>query len=143
MGGVSVMKSILTLKYSDVLKRLDATLIRVNRGTKKATKAACEEILAESKKEVPTDTNTLKNSGFYEVQGSYTNFVGTVGYGGNGNPVNPRTGEHASDYMVVVHEDLDANHPNGKAKFLEDPVRRYTSKFARRASSFIKNDLGL
>ena len=30
--------------------------------------------------------------------------------------------------MVAVHERLDVYHPNGKAKFLEDPVNRHTRK---------------
>lgn len=143
MGGVSLMKSILSVKYDNVVKRLDATMLRVQRGTKKATLAACQEIIKDSKEEVPKDTETLAKSAFYEVQGSYKNFVGIVGYGGNGDPVNPRTGESASDYMIVVHEDLEAKHNNGKAKFLEDPVRRYASKFATRVSNFIKQETGM
>lgn len=141
MGGVSIMKAIFDIKFDEVLRGLDTTLLRVNRGTKKATIAACEEIIADSKREVPKETGTLESSAYYEVQGSYSNFVGIVGYGGNGNPVNPKTGEAASEYMVAVHEDLEANHPNGKAKFLEDPVRRFVSKFTTRASSFIKAEL--
>jgi hypothetical protein len=36
------------------------------------------------------------------------------------------------DYAVIVHEDLEAIHPVGKAKFLEDPIRDYASeKFPR------------
>lgn len=35
------------------------------------------------------------------------------------------------DYAVYVHEDLSVYHPNGQAKFMEDPARRLAPKFAR------------
>ena len=36
------------------------------------------------------------------------------------------------DHLAAVHEDLDAIHPVGIAKFLEDPIRDYASeKFLR------------
>jgi hypothetical protein len=135
------MKGILNIKYDEVVRRLDASVIKVNRGTKKATIVACQEIIEDSKKEVPKVTGTLAASAFYEVLGEYSYFIGVVGYGGNGNPVNPTTGEAASEYMLAVHEDLSARHPNGKAKFLEDPVRRYTLKFGSRIADFIRNEL--
>jgi len=102
------------------------------RGTKKATIAACEEILKMSLLEVPRDTSTLADSAFYEVSvrediKSHV-FEAIVGYGGNGDPINPKTGKPASSYMVAVHERLDVHHPVGKAKFLEDPVRRFANE---------------
>jgi hypothetical protein len=68
-------------------------------------------------------------SAYYKVTqrsdvGGYS-YQGEVGYGGNGDPVNPRTGKRASSYMVDLHENMDTPHQNGKAKFLEDPVREY------------------
>ena len=109
----------------------EAAIRNLGRGTKKATIAACEEILAASLLEVPRDTQTLAASGFYKVSKrtdvkSYA-YEGVVGYGGNGDPVNPKTGHLSSSYMVAVHEDMNAKHLIGKAKFLEDPVREYGS----------------
>lgn len=101
-------------------------------GTKKATEASCREIYENSLKQVPKNTMTLADSAFYEVSrrtdiASYR-FSGVVGYGGNGDPVNPKTGKRASYYMVAVHERLDVVHPNGKAKYLEDPVREFAAR---------------
>lgn len=131
------------VNYNDVVRNLQAAVARVERGTKKATIAACEEIKQDTLEEVPRDTNALADSFFYEVEGSYSNFTATIGYGGNGDPVNPTTGKHASEYMVEVHEDLEMPHPRGgKAKFLEDPIRAYQAKFLPGAAMIIKAELG-
>ncbi len=120
----------------------------VDKGTKKATIAACEEILEESKKQVPKLTLTLLLSAFYEVARRSDTAATTwayeaiIGYGGNGDPINPITGMPASSYMVAVHENLDAYHPTGKAKYLEDPVREYAdNKFQRTIFKYAKESL--
>lgn len=110
----------------------------VFRGTKRATTEAAEEIMAESKRQVPKDTGTLLDSAYYDVyrrtdtSPTYWAYEAILGYGGNGDPINPKTGKPASHYMVAVHEDLDAFHYNGKAKFLEDPVRDYAARNFKR-----------
>ena len=105
---------------------LTVTISKVGNGSRKATEQACRDISDESLMQVPYDTGTLASSQFWEVTGDWrTGWTGVIGYGGNGNPVNPKTGKPASYYMAAVHEDLTAHHPLGKAKFLEDPLRRY------------------
>ena len=102
-------------------------------GTKKATTAAAQEILGESMAQVPKETYTLLMSAYYEVARrsdtalSTWSYEAIIGYGGNGDPINPKTGRPASSYMLAVHEDLSATHIDGKAKFLEDPVREYAA----------------
>lgn len=104
-----------------------AMINRVGNGSRKALIEACRTISENSLAQVPRDTETLANSQFWEVKGSYkTIWEAVIGYGGNGNPINPKTGKTASSYMLKVHEDLTARHFIGKAKFLEDPVREYT-----------------
>lgn len=116
----------------------EVAIRNVARGTKKATTAACEEILKASMEQVPRLTNTLLMSAYYEVTrrtdtaATTWSYEAIIGYGGNGDPVNPTTGMPASSYMVAVHEDLSAYHAVGKAKFLEDPVREYGSKQLKR-----------
>lgn len=132
----------ISVNATEVLRNLQVAVTRVERGTKKATRAALEEIAADSLAEVPRDTDTLASSLYTRVDGSYKNFTGEIGYGGNGDPVNPNTGLRTSQYMVRDHEDLSAEHPVGKAKFLEDPVNRYKSKFLPGAAAAIKSELG-
>lgn len=112
----------------DFKSSCEATISKVGRGTKKATVQACRDISEESLRQVPYDTGTLAASQFWDVTGHWrTGWTGTIGYGGNGNPINPKTGKPASSYMAAVHEDLTAHHPMGKAKFLEDPLRQYAA----------------
>lgn len=104
----------------------EAMINRVGNGSRKALVEACNIISENSLAQVPRDTDTLANSQFWEVTGSYKiGWEAVIGYGGNGDPINPKTGKAASSYMLKVHEDLSTHHFIGKAKFLEDPVREY------------------
>lgn len=121
----------------------DVAISKVGNGSRKALIAACEEILDESMKQVPFDTGTLMQSAFYEITGHWrTGWNAVIGYGGNGDPVNPKTGKPASYYVMAVHEDLEAYHPLGKAKFLEDPAREYArKKFPRTVFKHVQESL--
>lgn len=133
----------------------EAVLRNVDRATRAGTTQACQEILEESLKQVPRDTGTLASTAFYDVQRrmatkNYT-YEGIVGYAGQSGAgmshdrVNPKSGAAASSYVMKVHEDLEAFHPNGgKAKFLEDPVRAYgASRFKRVAETHWMNAIQL
>lgn len=121
----------------------EAAISKVGNGSRKSLVQACRDISEASLNEVPVDTSTLALSQFWEVNGNYkTGWDATIGYGGNGDPVNPKTGRKASSYMVAVHEDLAARHPHGKAKFLEDPIREYAKeRFPRTVIRNINNEL--
>jgi len=97
-----------------------------------------ENIMAESKAEVPFDTGTLRSSAYitkpmYVQSGSV---VVKMGYGGLNDKMNPdrdkKTGRNkmASEYALAVHETKKYYHPYGKWKFLEDPLRRQATQFA-------------
>ena len=71
------------------------------------------------------------------VRGSVGSVITSVNAQMGYNPINPKNGLPASAYAAIVHEDLNMPHPNGgKAKFLEDPVRAYASKFTRVAETY-------
>lgn len=81
-------------------------------------------IIDESKAQVPTSTATLRNSAYtVELQTEGQVVAQRVGYGGPNDQINPKTYKLASSYMVPVHEKINATHVQGKAKYLEDPVR--------------------
>lgn len=114
-------------KYFDA--SLEALVSKVGNGSRKALVEACRIISEASLNQVPRDTDTLANSQFWNISGHYkTGWNAVIGYGGNGNPVNPKTGHRASSYMLAVHENLSAYHVIGKAKFLEDPIRSYAAE---------------
>ena len=123
--------------------RCDAIVSKVGNGSRKALIEACNKISEDSLNQVPRDTETLALSQYWEVTGSYkTEWVATIGYGGNGDPVNPKTGKRASSYMVAVHEDLSVMHVHGNAKFLEIPIRTYAAQnFPRTAIKHIQEAL--
>ena len=127
----------------DFENKCEAIISKVGSGSRKAAVEACRIISEDSLNQVPRDTETLALSQFWEVTGHYkTGWIGTVGYGGNGDPINPRTGQRASQYMVVVHEDMSAIHLIGKAKFLEDPIRAFAKeRFPRTVFNHVQNAL--
>ena len=122
---------------------LEAVLSKIGKNTRKGAIEACRIISEDSLNQVPRDTDTLAMSQFWEVTGYYkTGWNAIIGYGGNGDPINPKTGRRASSYMVVVHEDLDALHIIGKAKFLEDPIRDYyRERFPRTIMQYVNDAL--
>lgn len=127
----------------DFESQCNVAISKLGNGSRKALVEACDEILDESMAQVPIETSTLMLSAFWEIHGHWrTGWNAIIGYGGNGDPVNPKTGKPASAYAVAVHEDLSAVHPIGKAKFLEDPVRAYASKkFPRTVFKYAKESL--
>lgn len=71
-----------------------------------------EETMAQSKQRVPVDTGALRSSGHVVAPDPNAQVLQmTLGYGGA-----------AVDYALVVHENLEARHPVGEAKYLERPV---------------------
>lgn len=131
----------LTVDYKDFEKRLQIALSRVERGTKKATIRACEQIKDIVLPQVPSETGALSSAFFYEIDGSYRNFSARVGFGGPKDVRNPKTGQMVSEYMVAVHEDLHAVHPIGNAKFLENAVREYQEKFLATVAEEVRSSL--
>lgn len=110
--------------------RLDAILGSLPHKIDAALYAEAEIEMAESKRRVPVDTGVLRGSSFVEepTTDGRTHSV-VMGYGGA-----------ASAYAVVVHEDMDAFHPVGEAKFLEGPLRESAPYLADRIARRIELD---
>lgn len=104
---------------------------------------AAQEIMDLSQLQVPFETGTLRNSGF--VSGPERDESGRVqvriGYGGEADKQNPKTGQMASEYMIPVHERLDVQHPIGKAKFFEDPVIEVSQRMGRRIAKEVRDEM--
>lgn len=97
------------------LDRLVAALTRAQTlGVAALTKAMVDEmdkVMELSKLQCPVDTGTLRASGAVQPPVKTGNQVTvTAGYGGA-----------AQGYAIFVHEDLNAHHDVGNAKFLEAP----------------------
>jgi len=113
-------------------KKLDEFLKDYPNEVAGAVYSEAETIMTLSKKEVPTDTSALKDSGFVEkpIVGKEKVSV-KLGYGGVATKINPKSGEPTTSYAEIVHENLLATHPSGKAKYLEDPIREREPEIAK------------
>lgn len=87
-----------------------------------------EAIMKDSKELVPVDTGVLRASGHVELPSIDGQGVKVeMGYGGA-----------AERYALIQHERLDYNHPNGQAKFLEQPVLEHAQGMAERLGASVK-----
>ena len=78
--------------------------------------------MTESKKRVPVDTTALKSTGIVEKpQFNGNNISVRLGYGGVAKVVT-RKGDTFVGYAYIVHEDLEALHKVGQAKYLSSVI---------------------
>jgi len=107
------------------LSQLNSNIAKSKWGILGASKQAileeAQEIMADSVEQVPQMSGALLASASIEQDAQ-----GNVEFGYGGKPqINPLTGEDVNSYMISVHERLDVVHPQGKAKFLEDPINTH------------------
>lgn len=90
-----------------------------------------EGIMAQSKQLVPVDKGTLRASGHVQLPERLGNrIVVTLGFGGP-----------AAPYAISVHENLQAFHPVGTAKYLSLPFRQAAQGFPTRLAAKLKRGL--
>lgn len=78
--------------------------------------------MTESKRRVPVDTGVLRASGMVSLpEREGRNISVTLSYGGA-----------AEDYAIPVHENLEAHHTNGQAKYLESVLNESRQHMAER-----------
>jgi hypothetical protein len=106
-------------------EQMRAKLTRVRtRFPKEYRKAMQEEMkieLAESNRRTPIDTGDLRNSGRLESQQTARSASVEIVYGSD-----------SVDYAVTVHEDLEAFHRVGQAKFLESTLNESEPHMGKR-----------
>lgn len=74
----------------------------------------------ESQELVPVETGELKESGVADKPEWEGNRLAMeIGYGGT----------QAEEYAAIVHEDMEAHHDQGQAKYLEQPLNEAEEKF--------------
>lgn len=88
--------------------------------------------MTESKRRVPVDTGTLRASGHVQEPVRSGKSVSVMlAYGGA-----------AEQYAVIVHEDLEAHHAHGQAKYLESVLRESAPYMRKRVAARINlNDI--
>ncbi len=95
-----------------------------------------EEVMTEAKIETPVDEGPLRASGHVQLPIVQPTVVDVeLGFGGPAGAGNQgETNDKDVGYAVYVHENLTAKHPVGKAKFLEDPIKRRQGSMPARAA---------
>lgn len=111
----------ITVKGTEqITKILDSLGERAIQALEQSLHEVGEELMTRSKMLVPVDTSALRASGVaqpVERQGDV--LVETLSYGGTAGAT--VAGKYVG-YAIYVHENMQAHHVNGQAKFLEQPV---------------------
>lgn len=99
-------------------------------------------ILASSLGLVPVDTSALRSSGYVMEPIQEIDMISVYfGYGGPAAKINPKTGQSTDGYALTVHENLEAFHKVGCAKFLELPFDQARRGMPARLAAFIRSDM--
>ena len=103
------------------LKKADNAFARMEKNMPGAVADTCNDsaklLLAKSQLEVPRKTNALADTGrVTEVSAGGVHQARGVKYGDS------EVDGVGVDYAAAVHEILKASHPQGKAKYVEDPL---------------------
>ena len=96
--------------------------------TARALYSEANKIFIDSQAQVPIDTGALRASGIVTkpyVTGTTAEVQ--ISYGGA-----------AAPYAVIVHEDLEVNHPVGKAKYLEDPLSQAIPNITKNVANSVE-----
>lgn len=119
-------------------KEVDRALAKLggpdlNSAAKFALNNLGENIMGESKLEVPVDEGILRGTGHVDPARVVNSFLVLVemGYGGPSAP-----------YALIQHENLDFQHkPGEKAKYLEDPFNRWAKVAEVRIAADLRRKL--
>lgn len=115
----------------NVIGRIRAIMQNAEDGGTEGIMQVAREVYRKSQEQIPRETGTAAASGYITRVRTLAGPRVTVGYGGGKARVNPKTGQSAADYLLPLHERLDTFHPNGKAKFLEDPLNEAAATIAQ------------
>jgi hypothetical protein len=107
--------------YENVMSALAALGQQTLTAAGEAIQAESEYELTLTQAEVPVLTGALQGSGRVEPADDATTVANIIAYGG---PAGSGPNQAVDvDYALIVHENLEAHHPHGKAKYVEDVVR--------------------
>ena len=90
---------------NEAVSRLNRIILETEGNTEDAIKDIALDLIGKSKERAPVDTGDLRGSGFVDIQGTSA----IVGF--------------TEIYALNQHEDLNFNHSDGEAKFLENPLK--------------------
>ena len=125
-----------------VVANLDRTLRQIRVAAAGGIVEFAEIEMTEAKDRTPVDTGALRASGHVINPVNGDELTATLGFGGPAGIGNQGDTNHVDvGYALTVHEDLDAHHPVGQAKYLESPIRESARFFAIRVANTMRRFL--
>jgi alpha-D-ribose 1-methylphosphonate 5-triphosphate synthase subunit PhnI len=101
---------------AQVQRKMNQAIKDIAKKNEQSIKDVCLDLLGKSKQLAPLDTGELRASGYTTFEKTQDGFVGEVGFG--------------EIYAAVQHEELEYQHTDGEAKYLEKPFKENASKYA-------------
>ena len=98
-----------------------------------ALREFAETEMTEAKRRTPVDNGILRDSGHVKTLDDFTLQLGFGGPAGSGN-LDRVTNKKDVGYALVVHEDLEALHTVGQAKYLESTLLESIPYMAERVA---------
>ena len=108
----------------------------------KAAYREMQGVIQDSVPLVPVDTGSLRASNYVaepEIKGNTVHVE--AGYGGVATKINPKTLEPTTVYALQVHENLEAHHPTGQAKFLSTPFEEHYGGMTQRIAADTQREM--
>lgn len=100
--------------FVELTKKLNKSISEISSVVEDALLDCGNDLQQKAQDLTPVDTGALRASAFTEAE-SGSNPSVIVGY--------------TEEYAIFVHENLEAHHPVGQAKFLEQPLQENTDKY--------------
>jgi len=129
-------------------KQISKILESGEEGAQQGMNRLSSQVKQLSQQLVPRDTGKLHNSAYAIGKDGYSDIDG-----GDASFVSNRQAQlsakkgpqaevgYSADYALFVHEDLQANHPVGQAKFLEAAVRRLKNSVVKDTAKSMSNGM--
>ena len=115
---------------SKTIRALDKLVDGLERHVPGGVDRFVEIEMKESQRLVPVDTGELKASDYQDSCTKRRNdWVASFGY--------------TAEYAAIVHEDLSGYHPNGQAKYLEQPFNESAPYMPQRVIEYVAGKVGL
>lgn len=128
---------------SEIVKSLNRKIVKIKDYSRTALEQAANEVWALALELVPKDTLALYESSYRVILDTPRGPVAEIGFGQYGAPAKIAGKKPPSEYAVYVHENLEAQHPLGQAKYLEEAIKRKERRILEILAASVKGKAGV
>ena len=109
---------------SDIAKAINQEVARIRGRTEEGLRKAAEMVKERAQALTPIDTTALRESAYVEIIQQPSGPAAEIGFARPSAPSFDPKRKKPEAYAVYVHENMEAHHPHGQAKFLEEALKR-------------------